>query len=47
MNRLNGAFTVTSVLVLLVTIERFSFTGYWRYSLLEHICMGWAKAGTR
>jgi hypothetical protein len=26
MNRLNGAFTVTSVLVLLVTIERFSFT---------------------
>src|SRR5689334_16201077 len=26
MNRLNGAFTVTSLLVLLVTIERFSFT---------------------
>ena len=26
MTRLNGAFTVTSVLVLLVTIERFSFT---------------------
>jgi len=26
MNRLNGAFSVTSVLVLLVTIERFSFT---------------------
>jgi hypothetical protein len=26
MNRLNGAFTVTSVLVLLVTIERFSLT---------------------
>lgn len=26
MNRLNGAFTVTSALVLLVTIERFSFT---------------------
>jgi hypothetical protein len=26
MNRLNSAFTVTSVLVLLVTIERFSFT---------------------
>jgi hypothetical protein len=26
MNRLNGAFTVTSVLVLLVTIERFSVT---------------------
>jgi hypothetical protein len=26
MNRLNGAFTFTSVLVLLVTIERFSFT---------------------
>ena len=26
MNRLNGAFTVTSAIVLLVTIERFSFT---------------------
>ncbi|MBV9582895.1 MAG: hypothetical protein JO057_30285 [Chloroflexi bacterium] len=26
MNRLNGAFTITSVLVLAVTIERFSFT---------------------
>jgi hypothetical protein len=26
MNRLNGAFTVTSALVLLVTLERFSFT---------------------
>jgi hypothetical protein len=26
MNRLNGAFTLTSALVLLVTIERFSFT---------------------